>query len=64
MSALHVNDSSNTEWYIAHNASDVFHTGTLEAGLQVETGQPNLELFDTLEAFQARCYDLGITEQE
>ncbi len=57
------NTSGGQEWFIAHNNVDVFHTGMLEPGQQVETGQPNIELFDTLEAFQSRCSALGIPEQ-
>ena len=34
-------------WYIAHNAENVFHFGKLEAGLELQTGQPILEEFET-----------------
>ena len=35
-------------WYIAHNAENVFHFGKLEAGLELQTGQPILEEFETV----------------
>jgi hypothetical protein len=52
-------------WYIAHNDTDVFHTGEIDVGQTVTTGQPNLETFTTQEEWELRKVELniGIPEQ-
>ncbi|MCX6195611.1 MAG: hypothetical protein NTY55_03015 [Flavobacteriia bacterium] len=41
-------------YFLAHNGLDIFHSGKLEEGSEVTTGQPYLEYFDTLEKLIAR----------
>lgn len=63
MSAKQCTNVSDTQvWYIAHNGTDIFHPGILEAGQQVETGQPYLEIFESEEDWTARKAELGVTE--
>lgn len=63
MSKSRLNTSQQTLWFIAHNGADVVHHGTLEPGIGVETGQPELEIFDNEEGWIARLGALGITQQ-
>ena len=35
------------KYYVAHNDKDIFHYGKLEEGLQVNSGQPYFEEFET-----------------
>lgn len=46
-------------WYIAHNATNIFHYGKLTTGQVVSTGQPYLEYFNTEEDFLVRLYQLS-----
>jgi hypothetical protein len=52
-------------YFLAHNGLDIFHSGKLEEGSEVTTGQPYLEYFDTLEKLIARLkeYNQEIPEE-
>lgn len=41
-------------YFLAHNGIDIFHLGKLDEEMEVGTGQPYLEYFDTLEKLIAR----------
>ncbi len=41
-------------YFLAHNESDVFHYGELLEGQIIETGQPHLEYFNTLQELKDR----------
>lgn len=51
-------------YFLAHNGTDVFHYAQLLEGQQIETGQPFLEYFDTLDELKQRLVELGIEYQE
>jgi hypothetical protein len=60
----------NSRWwdmryFLAHNGVDVFHSGRLDEGMEVDTGQPYLEYFNTLEKLIARLkeYNQEIPEE-
>lgn len=46
-------------WVLCHNSEDVFHVLNLQVGGSVETGQPNLEQFDTEEECEKRFKELN-----
>ena len=52
-------------YFLAHNGIDIFHSGKLEEGSEVTTGQPYLEYFNTLEELIARLkeYNQEIPEE-
>ena len=41
-------------YFLAHNETDVFHYGELLEGQVVETGQPHLEYFNSLNELKQR----------
>jgi hypothetical protein len=41
-------------YFLAHNETDVFHYGELLEGQVIETGQPHLEYFNTLQELKGR----------
>lgn len=41
-------------YFLAHNETDVFHYGKLLEGQVVETGQPHLEYFNSLQELKDR----------
>lgn len=47
------------KWIIAHNSNDVCHYIELEAGIDLTTGQPSVEAFDTFEECAERIVMLG-----
>ena len=47
-------------YFLAHNATDVFHYGELLEGQEITTGQPNLEYFETLEELKERLLVFGV----
>ena len=47
-------------YFLAHNATDVFHYGELLEGQEITTGQPNLEYFDTLDELKQRLLTFGV----
>ncbi len=47
------------KWIIAHNSNDVCHYVELEAGIDLTTGQPNVEAFDSFEECAERIVTLG-----
>jgi len=51
-------------YFLAHNAIDVFHYGELLEGQVIETGQPNLEYFDTLQELKDQLLTFGVEYQE
>lgn len=58
-----INKSTQDQWFIAMNLSqDVFHTGYLSPGQEMETGQPTIEVFQDEQSWQTRKDELGIVE--
>jgi len=51
-------------YFLAHNEIDVFHYGELLEGQVIETGQPFLEYFNTLDELKDRLAILGTEYQE
>ena len=51
-------------YFLAHNATDVFHYGELLEGQEITTGQPNLEYFDTLDELKERLLTFGVEYSE
>ena len=51
-------------YFLAHNEIDVFHYGELLEGQVIETGQPFLEYFNTLDELKDRLVILGVEYQE
>lgn len=51
-------------YFLAHNATDIFHYGELLEGQEISTGQPNLEYFDTLEELKQRLLTFGVEYSE
>jgi len=51
-------------YFLAHNGLDVFHYGELVEGQVLETGQPNLEYFDTLQELKDKLFTFGVEYQE
>jgi hypothetical protein len=51
-------------YFLAHNETDVFHYGELLEGQVVETGQPHLEYFNTLQELKDRLtfYNVEYTQ--
>lgn len=51
-------------YFLAHNETDVFHYGELLVGQVVETGQPHLEYFNTLQELKNRLtfYNVEYTQ--
>jgi len=41
-------------YFLAHNGLNIFHVGKLDKDMEVVTGQPYLEYFNTLEELIAR----------
>ena len=54
------------KYYLAHNEIDVFHYGKLEDGQEIETGQPVLEFFETIDTLNERLnvFNLTFTDNE
>lgn len=47
-------------WFIAYTPdTDIVHFGFVSQGKQLDTGQPNLELFDDEESWTDRVHELG-----
>ena len=46
-------------WWIAHNNNDIVHYGQNNSG-QLDTGQPNLQLFYTEQQWLDRLLQFGI----
>jgi hypothetical protein len=42
-----IDNVSKETWVLCHNSVDVFHIVHLQVGNSVQTGQPNLEQFET-----------------
>jgi len=63
MSRTYTNESQQSVWFIAHNSADIVHVGELSPGLSVETGQPELETFDSEEEWNNRKQALGYVEE-
>ena len=51
-------------YFLAHNKIDVFHYGELLEGQVIETGQPNLEYFNTLQELKDKLVTFGVEYQE
>ncbi len=51
-------------YFLAHNKIDVFHYGELLEGQAIETGQPSLEYFNTLEELKQRLSFFNIVHIE
>jgi len=56
-------DQNTTNWWIAHNGTNVFHTGECPVGTVVTTGQPILESMSDKTLWANRCTQLGITSE-
>ena len=52
----HTEDSRS--WVLCHNSEDVFHISQLEAGDTIQTGQPELEVFQAEEDLENRLAEL------
>lgn len=54
------------KYYLAHNEIDVFHYGKLEDNQEIETGQPFLEFFETIDILNERLtpFNLTFTDNE
>ena len=50
-------------YFISHGADSVHH-GFVEAGTNLDTGQPTLEKFDTEAKYLARLKQLGVEPEE
>ena len=50
-------EKTQTRYVVAHNGSDVYHAIELEPEMQLATGQPNLEVFNTKEDAYAEFGD-------
>lgn len=51
-------------YFLAHNETDVFHYGELLEGQVIDTGQPHLEYFDSLNELKDRLtfFNVGYTQ--
>jgi hypothetical protein len=47
-------------YYLAHNGNDVFNYGKIGEGQKIETGQPALEFFNTIEELELKLSVYGI----
>lgn len=56
----YINKSKRDQFVLAHNDVDIFHPSMLESGLEITTGQENLELYDTFEDLQKVMLDHGV----
>jgi len=61
MSIKRTNNTDSVQYFICHNGSDVFHPVVLKAGDALETGQPNVDVYETEAAFLDRLDELGIS---
>jgi hypothetical protein len=52
------------KYFLAYNATDVFHYGELLDSQEIVTGQPNLEYFDDLEGLKQRLLTFGVEYSE
>ncbi|MCT4560804.1 MAG: hypothetical protein N4A41_05440 [Crocinitomicaceae bacterium] len=58
-----IEKSTQDQWFIAMNqAANVFHSGYLAPGQEMETGQPNIEVFQTEADWEQRKAELNINE--
>jgi len=48
-----------TKWILCHNGKDIFHYVFFTEGQSMETGQPNVEMFDTKEELIARVAEIN-----
>ena len=53
------NNTTTNKYFLAHNEIDIFIYNTLLPGCNVESGQPFLEKFNTLNQLQNRLIELG-----
>ena len=51
-------------YFLAHNEIDVFHYGELLEGQVIQTGQPFLEYFNTLDELKDHLVILGTEYQK
>lgn len=54
--------ASSPTYYLATNGQTVFHTGFIDNGIILSTGQPTLETFSTFNALNAALVALGQPE--
>jgi hypothetical protein len=49
------------KYYLAHNGNDVFNYGKIDTDQTIETGQPILKFFDTIEELEAELLLYGVS---
>lgn len=48
------------KYYLAHNGNDVFNYGKIGEGQKIETGQPALEFFNSIEELELELSRYGV----
>jgi len=53
------------KYYLAHNGVDVFNYDKIEDNQEIQTGQPILKYFNSIEELEAELaiYGIGLTER-
>lgn len=49
------------KYFLAHNGKDVFHYREITEEQVINTGQPILEYFDTIDQLKNRLVELGVS---
>jgi hypothetical protein len=52
------------KYFLAHNGKDIFHYREIIEEQIINTGQPNLEYFDTINQLKDRLVELGVNYTE
>ena len=50
--------ATSTVWWIAHGLGEKIHSGQVNEGNVISTGQPNLEIFDNRAEWEARLTEV------
>lgn len=54
----------STVWWIAHGLGEKIHSGQVNEGNVISTGQPNLEIFDNRAEWEARLTEVTTVVEE
>ena len=57
-------NATSTVWWIAHGSGDKVHSGQVNEGNVISTGQPNLEIFDNRAEWEARLTEVTTVVEE
>lgn len=56
--------ATSTVWWIAHGLGEKIHSGQVNEGNVISTGQPNLEIFDNRQEWEARLTEVTTVVEE